>query len=375
MISKTSNLGLICGLFFALVLVSPVSAQGPVIRSGESVSVEASQVLEGDFYAFGQDIVISGSAERDIYSLGGSVTINGPVGEDLTVIGANVQVHGKVEDDIRVMGGKVTIAEPVTDDLVVIAESVHILSTASVGGDFIFFGSEVTIDGPVIGAVYGTAGNIRIDARVGGDVSVRTGQSFTLGDKADVGGGITYQSPFELTRGQNAVVSGTITRDDIVHADEGGGAQELIIFLLVLIFSGLTIFFILRTKTGHFIQSVTDGYGRLGLIGLGMLLALPIVAVILMASVVGSLVGLTLFLAYFLMIFGALMSLPVLFGAFFQRLIRLGNTITVFTIILGVFVLIGLLFIPLLGGFMLFLGFLVTVGYMCTELYRIIKSL
>jgi hypothetical protein len=374
MISKTSNFGLIFGLFLALLTASTVSAEGPVIRSGESVGVEASQVLEGDFYALGQDIVVSGSAERDIYSLGGAVTINGSVAEDLTIIGGVVQVHGTVGDDIRIMGGDVTIAEPVVDDLVVIADSVHILSTASIGGDFIFFGSKVSIDGPVAGAVYGTAGTVRIDARVGGDVTVRTAQSLTLGDKADIGGGITYQAPFEFTRGQGAVVSGTITQDAIAENDSESGTKEIVLLLLILIFSGLTIFFILRKKTERFVGSILEGYGRLGLIGLGMLLALPIVAVILTASVVGSLIGITLIFAYLIMLLGAFMALPVLFGAFFQKLIRLGDTLTVFTIVLGVFVVVGLLFLPFLGAFALFLGFLMTIGFICTELYRIMKS-
>ncbi len=375
MISKTSNFGLIFGLFLVLFLTSSVSAEGPVIRSGESVSVEASQVLEGDFYALGQDIVISGNAERDVYALGAAVTINGPVAEDLTIIGGVVQVHGTVSDDIRIMGGDVTIAEPVTDDLVVIADSVHILSTASVGGDFIFFGSNISIDGPVAGAVYGTAGAVRIDARIGGDVSVRTAQALTLGDKADVGGDVTYQAPFELTRGQGAVVSGTITQEAITENDTEGGAKEIVLMLLVLVFSGLTVFFILRKRTERFIRSVMEGYGRLGLIGLGMFLALPMVAIILTASIVGMLVGIALMLAYFVMVLGALMALPVLFGALFQRLVRLGDTLTVFTIVLGVFVVAGLLFLPFVGVFILFLGFLMTIGYICTELYRILKSL
>lgn len=375
MISKTSNYGLFFGLFLIFLVSSPVSAEGPVIRSGESVSVEASQVLEGDFYALGQDIVISGSAERDVYALGASVTINGPVDEDLAIIGGVVQVHGTVADDIRIIGGDVTIAEPVTDDLVVIADSVHILSTASVGGDFIFFGNKISIDGPVAGGVYGTAGVVRIDARIGEDVSVRVAQALTLGDKADVGGGITYQAPFELTRGQGAVVSGIITQEAVTMNTSGGGAKEIVLLLLILIFSGLTVFFILRKKSERFIQSILEGYGRLGLIGLGMFLALPMVALILTASVVGSIVGITFMFVYLTILLGAFMALPVLFGALFQRLVRLGDTLTVFTVILGVFVVTGLLFLPFIGAFMLFLGFLMTIGYVCTELYRILKAL
>lgn len=371
---KTSNFGLFFGLFFALIPGSAVFADGPVIRSGESVSIESNQVLEGDFYALGQAVTISGEAERDIYTLGQTVTINAPVTEDLVIIGDDVQVHGAVKDDIRVIGREIIIAQPVADDVVVLGGIVRILSTASIGGDLIFLGGEIQIDGPVEGTVYGTAESVRIDAHVGGDVSVKVGRDLTLGDRAEVLGNVTYKSVNELTRAQGAVVTGTITHDDsLFKPEETNPIQSLVFNLLVLVFSSLTIFFILRSRTKVFVHSIEEGYGRLGLIGLGMLLAIPVVAIILMGSLIGFVVGFVLMLVYIVLLLVSFMCLPIFFGALFQRLIRLGDTVTVFTIILGVFVVAALPYVPLLGFFVLLLGFLMILGALYAELYRLFK--
>jgi hypothetical protein len=349
-------------------------ASGPVIRSGETVGVEANQVLEGDFYGLGQTVTISGAASRDVYALGGAVTTNAPVEEDLVIIGGVVQVHGEVKDDIRIVGGEVVIAEPVADDVVVVGGTVHILSTATIGGDLIFFGGEIRIDGPVSGAVYGTGNTVRIDALVGGDVSVRAAESFTLGDNADVKGSMSYKSDTELVRAQGAVVTGTITRDSLFKEENTkNGFEPLVLNVLILIFSSLTVFFLVKSRINPFVNTIFASYGKLGLIGLGMFVVLPIVSIILMASVIGLIVGVALLLSYIVLIAVAFITLPIIIGALVQRLARLGDSVTLFTVIIGVFVTLLIPFIPIIGGFALFLGFVVTVGALCSELYRFFK--
>ncbi len=367
----------IFGIFLIAPLVCGVAivhADGPIIRSGSDVTVESGQVIEGDFYGMGESITLSGEAERDVYALGGTITINAPVREDLTVGGGAIHVHGTVGDDVRVLGGEIIIAEPIADDLVVLGGKVTILSTASVGGDVIFFGGELMVDGPVEGAVYGMGDSVRIDAYVGGSVDVRAGSGITLGDRAQVAGNITYTSTTELTRAQNAVVMGTVTRGEEQAPEETSSQYKfLIINLLIFAFSGLSLFFVLRSRTEKLLGVLLEGYGRFGLIGLGMFLALPLVALILLVSGIGSIVGMTLFLGYFALLFTAFMLVPILFGLLFQKAIRLGKSITVFTVLLGACVTLLILLIPVLGFFVVFLAFLMGIGVFCNELYHFFR--
>jgi hypothetical protein len=348
-------------------------AEGPIIRSGNEVTVETSQVIEGDFYGMGQSITLSGMAERDVYALGSTITINAPVNEDLTVAGVAVHLHGTIGDDVRVLGGEVVIAEAITDDLVVLGGRVTVLSTAKVGGDVIFFGGELILDGPVEGTVYGRGESFRIDAYVGGNVDIQGDSTITLGDRAQVAGNITYTSGIELMRAPNAVVMGTVSRGEDRPIEEVPLHRFLIINLMVIAFSGLSLFFVLRTRTEKLVHVFMEGYGRFGLTGLGMFLALPIVGTILLISGIGSIVGMAVILGYVALLLSACMFIPILFGVVFQKVFKLGQTITVFTVLLGACIVLGVCFIPVVGPLLVFVVFLMGVGMFCNELYHFFR--
>ncbi len=359
---------------FVLMMPYMTHAAGPVIRSGETIAVEASQVIEGDFYGFAQSMILSGASKHDVYVAGGTVTVNAPVAEDLVILGGAAQVHGDVGDDVRIIGGEITLAKPVTNDVIVLGGTVHILSTATIGGDLIFLGGDIRIDGPVAGSVYGAADKIRIDTRVGGDVTIRTSESVTLGDAADIVGNLTYTSSNELTRGQGAVVNGTITRGEIITQTTGADFQSIVLAILVCIFSSLTLFFIARTRIERLATEAWSLYGRSGLIGLGMVLAIPLIAIILMASVIGIVVGFGLLVMYLLLFAITFMALPVYVGTFVERLVRKESAFSLFTIMIGVFGTIVLSFIPVIGAFLIFLATLVVFGSLCLELYRVFRT-
>jgi len=359
-----------------VVLLLPflVFAEGPVIRSGETVTVESNQVLDDDFYGLGETVTLSGVAEGDVYVAGGTVTINAPVKEDLVIVSGTTQVHGDVGDDVRILGGEVVLANPIKDDVVVLGGTVHILSTATIGGDLIFFGGEVRIDGPIEGSVYGRAERVRIDSHVGGEVTVRAGESFTLGDSAEIVGSITYKSRNEIVRGQNAVVNGSITKEALLEQPKMSQPSSIALNVLVLIFSSLTVFFIARGRTERLIADAWNTYGRAGLIGLGMLLAIPIVSIILMASMIGAVVGIALLFLYLFFLLLTLMALPLFIGSFFERLMRKEKKFSLVTVLIGIVVTAALPFIPFIGPLLIFLAALIVFGTFCFELYRIFRT-
>ena len=361
-----------CGV----MLTAPytIHAAGPVIRSGETITVEANQVIEGDFYGFAQSMTLSGASEHDVYVAGGTVTVNAPVAEDLVIVGGSAQVHGEVGDDVRIIGGEVTLAQSVTNDVIVLGGTVHILSTATIGGDLIFLGGDIRIDGPVTGSVYGAAEHVRINAHVGGNVTVRMSDSMTLGDTADISGTITYKSRNELTRGQGAVVNGSITREEIIAQTAKANFQGVVLSILMLVFSSLTLFFIARTRVERLVTEALCLYGRGGLIGLGMALAIPIIALILMASVIGSVVGFGLIAMYVLLFAVTFMTLPIFIGILIERFIRKESKLSLLTVLIGVVVTCILPFVPFIGAFLIFLSVLVVFGSFCLELYRVFRT-
>lgn len=345
----------------------------PIVRISEDVSVGKNSILEGDFYGLGSSITISGSAQDDVYVVGGVVTINGDILGDLTVIGGSVQIHGEVKDDVRILGGDVSIAKPVGGDVVVIGGNVDILSTATVGGDFLFAGHKAEIDGEVSGSVYGTVAILNINARVGGDVSVTTDQQLTLRDEAEVQGNITYKSFLDIVRAQNAVVSGTIRKEKVEAITIAHEAQLIVIQLLILLFAVLSLFLLIRAPLERLVARTVSSFGKQGIIGLGVLIGMPLVGALLTVSVIGSIVGIVILIAYVLLLFIAWIVSGIVLGSLVKRALHKGERITLLTVVGGTILFGLMIFLPFIGPILTIAFVVVVLGGISMALYRFLR--
>lgn len=364
------------GLAFCTLIFIPISAfAGPILRTGETISVDASQSLKGDFYGFGSTVSISGQGDNDAYIAGGTVTINAPILEDLTVLGGVVQIHGDVGDDVRVLGGEVTLAKPVKGDVVVLGGTLTILSTAQVDGDVLFMGKSLVVEGPVTGGIHGVAETARLNTEVDGDVSLRVEKLFTVGDKANLQGKVTYESAQEVVRAQNAVVAEDMQQIAVQKAEHTMPTTQFALFeLSILLFVALTLYVIGRT---HVVRVVDRSYGRLGmsgLMGLGILFAFPFIAALLFVSVLGVFAGIIFLFGYILMVLIALALMPIFVGYAFQKVALRREGITLYTVAGGVTFCVLLSLLSVVGGLILFACFVVTLGAIGTTAYYAIRN-
>ena len=95
-----------------IFLVSTAAAQERAGQRGSDsrATVPAPQVVEGDYFAFGKVVEISGTINGDLYASGGQVVIDGRVNGDVLVAGGRVSISGTVSQDVRAAGGQITIA-------------------------------------------------------------------------------------------------------------------------------------------------------------------------------------------------------------------------------------------------------------------------
>ena len=131
---------------------------GGKLRSGDTVTVPASELVEGDLYVVAGTAIVDGNVEGDLMALGGQVSVNGDVGGDLLVAGGTVNLAGSVEGDIRVAGGQVNVTGAAGEDIVLAGGQATLASGATVGGDLAVSGGTVSVGGTVTGAIEASAG-------------------------------------------------------------------------------------------------------------------------------------------------------------------------------------------------------------------------
>ena len=336
----------ISGVVMLLVPMS-VARAAPVLRSGESVTVSETQEVPDDFYAAGTAVTVSGKIIGDLYAAGGTVIANGEVTEDVVALGGSVHIDGTVGDDVRIIGGDVVLSDTVKGDVLVMGGAVHILSTARIDGDVLFFGGELVTDGEVRGSLSGRAESVRINGPVLGDVSVTVARALELGDQAHIEGTVTYASDEDIARAPGSVVLGDITKSALLGAASAPSFHALP--LLALFFTTLAYLFIFRHILGRLMRHTLGTPGRNGLLGIGVFVTMPIAAVALMVSVVGLPVGIALLLFYALLCTVAMSLAGIGAGAALSRYFVGEVVVSLKWTLLGTLALVLISYIPYIG--------------------------
>jgi hypothetical protein len=364
-------------LFFLVfaVLSTPAYAE-TVLRVGDDISVDADQVVDGDYYVsvgpFG-NTSMSGTVNGDMYALGGSVTVNGVIDGDLAIAGGVTQVHASTSDDVRVLSGETTIAEHVGGDLVVIGGTLTVLSSASVDGDIIFFGGNADISGVVGGSIHGSSNVMRIDGTVGKDVDLTARQSLTLGDRADIGGNVTYGSEKDVIRAQNAHVGGSVSKTAMTFTAPHTDARSMLIPGFVILFATLALYLLFRREIIALCEYVLTRPGRSALFGLATILLGPILSVTLILTVLGALAGvISLSFTILALSVGVCLS-GVIAGAYLSKLFTKRPTVSLLWILIGTALLQGLLFVPLIGMPIFLVVLALSVGGVIASAYRLLS--
>ncbi len=358
---------------FALILITPqLVGASSVIRTGEDISVAFDQSVAEDFYALGSAVAISGKVDKDVLLMAETVTINGEVGEDLHALAGTVDVHGEVVGDLRLVAGTVVIAGKVNGNVAVLANELKILSTAEVSGEVMFFGASAVISGSVGKDIIGQTDTIRIDSTVLGEVKVKT-RELSLGDKANIAGNLSYTSPNEVVRSSNAIVGGSLSRSQDTLVMENPVRLAAIPFLITLFGALVWLLLFKSFITKISLDSKNHGLRRI-FIGFGFIFLVPITAVIMLFSTLGSMLGLLLLFSYGAFIIFAWLISGILLGSFVSTYLNRNQAPSVFHIVVGVLILHILIYIPIVGPLILLVLMLLTVGLLAEKFFLTLKG-
>jgi cytoskeletal protein CcmA (bactofilin family) len=348
---------------FFLVGASTVNAES-VIRTGDAVSIADDQKIDGDFYSAAGKFNLSGSVSGDAIVASSQVTINGSVEKDAVLFGGTVDVYGTIGDDLRIVSGETTIAKPVLGDVLVVGGVLNILSSASVSGDVILLTGQAIIEGSVGGDVLGWSDSLRIDAPVAGDVSV-TVSSLTLGEKANISGSVQYVSRELAVQAQGATIEGDLQRNDPVLPAPETSLRTALVPVLVILFSVLSWYLISRKTLVQVTNLAISRSFKPVAFGFAAIILAPFAIVILSVSVLGMLVGITLFFLYALLLMLGIIALPALIGQAMMSLFNQSKKqFSLITLLVGVIGVVIIALLPLIGFYLLLGAVLLAMGAM-----------
>jgi cytoskeletal protein CcmA (bactofilin family) len=169
-------------------LVAQQTELGGKVRSGQTVTVPASETVQGDLIASAGTVRVDGRVDGDLVASGGQVSVAGTVTGDVLVAAGSTTISGRVDGDVRVASGQARLEGPVGEDVLLAAGQATVAPGARIDGDLIFGAGRLAMDGAVSGGVLGATGSYTRTGTVAGSekVTVERGgrRTPTLADRA-----------------------------------------------------------------------------------------------------------------------------------------------------------------------------------------------
>ena len=288
----------------------------------------------------------------------------------------NVLLNGYINGNTFLVGQQVTISGYVKGDLFVIANSLIIESNAEVTGTVFSLANEMKVFGKV-SDIYAlsqeftlgesgsvardlnlSAGTVAFYGKVGRDVNLLVNTlSFDEGAKNLIGGDLNYSAPNEVTIPEDVVI-GKINFKKMTI--EQPSTAEIISnyvtnFFIVALYA--TLVTILATfVTPNFAKKATYSMTKKSfisaLIGIVAIIFVPIVSIVLLFTVIFTYIGLSLLVAYILVLSITIAILGMAIGNYFADKLK-NKTKTKFILlsIASVAVLWVLQQLPYVGGY------------------------
>jgi len=352
-----------------ITLVSAASADAMVLRFGESYSLEQGTVVEDDLYVVGEQIQITGTTSNDIIAIGSSITQRGVVKEDAIYGGGQVVITGDVEGDLRVIGGKILVQGNIKEDAVLIGGTVTIEPEAIIEGDLFVVGEYLDMEGTVYGFTDARVRTVEITGDVQGDAHLTTSESVSITGQAVVGGDVIYKAPREAFVSETAIVTGELEfhRTEAMRTESTVNLASLIVKLLIAIVAAVVAVWLFprhaRSLTDH---ALSEGSGMRIVKGFLIVFAWPILAVLVMITVLGFVPGMVMLLLYALTIGLATVLGSIISGALLATwLKRPEDGLQLGWVALGATALTLLSLLPVAGWLVRTLIFLLAFWTLC----------
>lgn len=381
----------------ALAPTRAAAADSKLRRFGANIEIAADG--QDNLLAAGAKVAVRGSVAHDASLFGGAMDLDMKTGGSLLAVGGHVSFTGEAAGGLDVYAGRATIGGRVGDDATVTAGSVEVSPDATITGDAHIYAPTATFLGRANGDLTMSGDDITFGGSAGRSVQL-VGDSVHILAGASAGGTVTVYSNSEPSIAEGAAIKGKIETHSLKEWDEqrqDGAVGPITRLLRALqegeagwavrgiaaailgasaLVAGLFFLWFGRGSVEQTIDDMLDHPVSNTLYGLGVLIGLPLAAIVLFFTVFGAPIGLLTLLA--LPLFGLLGYASAGFSVGEWLFNRAGEPVSqggrVLSLLGGLVVLFALSLIPYAGGLVLMLAVLCGLGTFMRTLHERLRG-
>jgi len=379
---KTKVFTILAALTLCLWPLASLHAVGA--RAGNSIYVAEGEIIDGNFYAIGENITIDGTISGDLIAIAQTITVNGRVEGDIITISQDTTVNGSVGGNIRSAGNSSTINGAVTRNVNVFGNKIVFGPDSRIGWDIYLVGANTEMRGTIDGSLSGQAGQALITGKIGKNVNLKlpnngSGQKLTIVSGAIINGDVIYTANNAASISEKSSIAGKV-QQKIAATSETNALLLWFWRKLFAIFSalaiGLVLIFAGRNISLKILNKISDTPSKMLLPGLIIMLILPPIALILIFTLIGIPLALIISAWWITATYIAKIYTAIYAGQFILKKITKNNDPSLlWSLIVGVIVCWLLFTVPFLGWiiglFAIWLGLGGIWSYMASQLGKI----
>jgi len=331
-----------------------IEAAGERVRAaGATVTVTGSAAA---IRAAGATVRIRADVEGGLRAAGAKVDVDATVGGDTRVAGASVDVSGTIGNDMDIAGAVVVVNAAVGGRLRAGGATVTVSPGSDIAGELQAGAASLRVSGHIGGPVKIGGALVTFNARADGDVEI-SGDRVVIGAPARIGGDLIVRSRLEPEIDEGAEIAGETRRlqppqwwwpiSPWARAAAFAAfvaAGTILAGIVMMLFSGRAF----AVAANH----VRLRPGSSLLIGLATAILVPVVAGLVMVTVIGVTTGVAILLIMpFLVVFGhAVAAAGIATGIFVRDRGENGALRSFVLLIVGAIIVALVWVIPWVGG-------------------------
>lgn len=282
------------GVFLALIIsivLTAGTAQAKEMRSGANINIGKNELIDSSLTATATKINIEGTINGNLYCSGQDVTISGRINGSVYCAGSNVNITGRIDGDLFVLAQNMKLSSAVNGSVNIAASTIDLDSKTRIRQDLFASGSSVTVDGLIARDVTINANTARVGAVIGRNLEGNYG-SLELTSSADIRGEVKYTSAKDLKKDSGAKVKGNVTKNQMSESGmKLNGLSALLVYIVLMILSllivSLSTVLIMPNLYIKAKDQLDDHLGSSVGWGFFNIIVVPILAALLLATVVG----------------------------------------------------------------------------------------
>lgn len=291
-------------LFLLFIPTFLCAAKDSKIEDHSIVMIPSHVVYEGDYFASGDSIEISGIVNGDVYLFAGQIVIDGVINGDLICCAGSVDISGKVANNVRLLAGQVLLSGEIGRNITAVGGNVQLLKQSVVGGNVVVTAGNADLASNIGSEVTVVASHLRVSSSIAQDLHAVVGL-MRITSQAYIGGSVDYRSNSDAWIDQGATITGTITQHPsfVRNLVKGTWVQKILVGSKLLTLSmnflySLAIGYLLLRLFPRNLQSalisLREQPWRCLSTGLITLIVLPLCCLLLLMTVLGVPFALTL---------------------------------------------------------------------------------